>query len=370
MTHLTSNHLQSVPLTEYGTIDSIMSLSPSLSLAGHGMCSDIPELLQAKRAFTTRRVDWAQVHSLVKPERTPKMGDLVLARVDSLGHHKGIQLASGRRATLYEGDIVALCYGNRYAPDQFEAEIPENLGPCHMVAAGGLAGLALSSHRRMSRPTAITPLGLLADANGDVISIDRFALPVRSPLIGSIGKTTAASALIHAHAKAGLRVGAAKVTGTGAFADPLLYLDNGAATVVDFTDAGLPSTYKAPIDQLETVFHQLVDELSARGVDVIVVEVADGLLQEETAALLKLPSVQERVTDVLFAAADALSAIAGANWLDQEGLPISGLSGAFTASTLACREAAQTTGRGAFTINELRAGALNIDVDPALALAS
>ncbi len=47
---------------------------------------------------------------------------------------------------------------------------------------------------------------------------------------------------------------------------------------------------------------------------------------------------------MIFAAADALGASAGAEWLFQRDLPLVALSGRISASPLASREAAQITG--------------------------
>jgi len=55
-------------------------------------------------------------------------------------------LPNGRRQTLFEGDEIIVAYANRHAPDQFEAEVPDSLSDCHLVASGGVAlagGLAL-----------------------------------------------------------------------------------------------------------------------------------------------------------------------------------------------------------------------------------
>ena len=75
----------------------------------------------AKAAFSTRRVCFSQATSLLCGQHSPRAGDLVLARVTRLGQHSRIELATGRRARLHIGDEVIVCYGNRYAPDQFEA---------------------------------------------------------------------------------------------------------------------------------------------------------------------------------------------------------------------------------------------------------
>ena len=91
----------------------------------------------------------------------------MLARVELLGHHGNLQLIDGRRRRLFLGDLVIVAYGNRYACEQFEAEVPQSLATCHLVAGGGIAARALSWHDRITKgPTTIQPLGLLVDTRG------------------------------------------------------------------------------------------------------------------------------------------------------------------------------------------------------------
>lgn len=80
-----------------------------------------------KAAYTTRHVRLESACSVELADR-PETGDLVLARVTELGQHYRLELPDGRRATLYEGDEIVVAYGNRYAPDQFEAVVPDDLG--------------------------------------------------------------------------------------------------------------------------------------------------------------------------------------------------------------------------------------------------
>ena len=186
---------------------------------------DNNRLQAAKRAFSTRRVPEGAMKTLIAGPQQPGAGDLVLARVTEIGSHKRIELPSGRRALLSVGDEIVLAYGDRYAPDQYEAYVPADLGSCHMVAAGGVAALARSWHDGLSGPTRIEPIGLVGNDEGSPINLRDFALPEATGSLPSsvfavfgtsmnAGKTTTAAALVKGFAAAGCRVGAAKVTGT------------------------------------------------------------------------------------------------------------------------------------------------------------
>lgn len=110
-------------------------------------------LRKAKAAFSTRRVPKEANKTLITRGVTPKPGDLLLAKVTAIGSHQNVELPSGRKASLVVGDEIILAYGNRYAPDQYEAYVPNTLEPCHLVAAGGLAGIAHCWHDKMIGPT-------------------------------------------------------------------------------------------------------------------------------------------------------------------------------------------------------------------------
>ena len=119
----------------------------------------------AHRSFATRIADLSLASSL-DTDAKPSPGDLCIARVTRLGQHRHIELVSGRRAQMNVGDTLILAFGNRYATDQFEALVPPTLDACHLVAAGGIASMAVSRHVNMKPPTEIRPLGILRDANG------------------------------------------------------------------------------------------------------------------------------------------------------------------------------------------------------------
>lgn len=323
-------------------------------------------LERAAWAFTTRRLRERE-YGILRDGAEPRAGDLVLARVDAIGHHSALQLPSGRRRVLFAGDEIVVAYGNRYAPNQFEAIVPKTLGPCHLVAGGGVAGKALSWHTRVARgPTQITPVGLLSKPDGGIANLRDCALPpldrvpAPQPITVAVagtamdsGKTQTAAYLVRGLKLAGLRVGYAKITGTGSGGDTWLLRDAGARPVLDFTDAGHASTYLVPPEEIERVFVTLVAHLALAGVDAVVLEIADGVLQVETAALLASAAFREIVGGVLFAASDAMGAVAGESWLRSHGLPIVALGGVLTASPLQRDESAKATGLPVYSRQDL-----------------
>ncbi len=314
----------------------------------------------AKRGFSTRIVPEAYIHAVTRDVAAPQAGDLVLARVDALGAHKQLELPTSRKSTLFPGDEVILAYGNRYAPDQFEAVVPDSLGACHLAAAGGIAGQVLCRNATMAAPTAITPLGLIADETGVVVNLRRFGVtPARRDLKipciavtgGSMnaGKTTAAASIVHGFAKGGFKVGAAKITGTGAGNDYWHMWDAGAHAIADFTDAGFATTYKVAQDDLMDIADTLAAEMIARGCNMMVFEIADGLYQPETSWLIGSQALEHLVDAYVYAAESSASAAMGVAWLRKHNRQILGVSGLVTQSPLACRETELSTGVACYT---------------------
>lgn len=345
-----------------------------LSRLVHASVFDAARRSAAKVAFTARRVDLSSAKRLLHGHLEPRHGDLVLARVAELGHHGKLQLPNGRRSELFVGDEIVVAYGHRYAPNQWEADVPDDLGPCDLAAGGGIAARVTVSHSRMSPPTRLEPIGLLADGTGTRLNLSRFALPAGADGIGKVpvvavvgtsmdsGKTTSAAALIRGLTRAGLRVGAAKVTGTGASGDLMLFRDSGTVAELDFVDAGFATTFRVDVEAVQRIVASLRDELVRRGAEVIVVEVADGIYQAETAALLRSESFRGQVRSVLFAAGEALAAVHGAEELARAGFAIGGLTGRMTASPLATAEARAACDRRVLPIEDLEQPEVAVEV--------
>ncbi|SMO43980.1 DUF1611 domain-containing protein [Paracoccus laeviglucosivorans] len=318
----------------------------------------------AKWSFAARRIPLRAVMGIDEQPHRAVAGQLVLGRVQSVGQHRRIQLASGRHATLYPGDLIVMPCGARYAPDQFEglAEIgPES---CDMLAGGGCLGRAIASHEKMKTPTRVQPLGRLLGAGDRVLSTADFALPAgaNAPLLPVIavvgtamnsGKTTAAVALTKGLTLAGWQVAAVKATGTGSFGDFNEYLDTGARYVGDFTDAGMVTTYLEPLSRIKSGILSLAAAAREAGAEIMVMEIADGLFQQETAALLADAETRSWFSGVLFACGDGVAALGGVAELARNGLHPLALTGLLSCSPMLSREAEGATGLSVVTRAQL-----------------
>ena len=353
-----------------------MSISPSLETesleaqpASEGRLRhvnlDAQRALKIRAAYTTRFVATEfskhpeDFHLVAGAEIAPQPGDVVIARVAEIGKHTRLESPVSRRQLMFVGQEIMVAYGNRYAPDQFLAHVPDSLEPCHLVAGGGLAGYVTEMHASIDAATAIEPIGLLASEDGVVNLRDFAPLQVGTPSLAVVdavgtqrppviavlgtsmnsGKSTTLGCLVNGLANAGLNVAAGKATGTGAGNDPNLFIDAGAFPVCDFTDFGYPTTFKLAYEEVRDLLAAMIDEQAASGADVVVIEIADGLYQGETSRLLRDPLFAAYVDTVVFSAQDALGARAGLDVLQGAAVPVAAVSGLLTASPLATAEA-------------------------------
>ena len=318
-----------------------------------------------KWTYVTRTLPHGTPMAVGEWRRPPRAGDLVVGRVTEIGVHDHAENRNGRRMRLHGGDLVIGALGNRYATDFYEGYVIDSPS-AHLLTAGGLIGTVVSSHDAHGEPTRLEIVGSLVGSEGQALSTEDFAMPapatpMRRPptvvVVGSgmnAGKTTVAAAIVRGWTRAGLRAGAGKVTGSGSGKDRWEYVDSGAASVLDFLDFGMPSTFGYPGDRLAATMFAIRDRLAVDGCEAIVLEIADGLLMPETARLLKV--LRAEVDVVVLATGDALSARAGVEILNDLDLPVRCLSGLVSRSPLAAREALRATGLPVRTIAELAAG--------------
>ena len=309
----------------------------------------------AKWAFTTRRVVHEDIVGLTTNFADAKTGDLVLARVEKIGSHKRIQITSGRPSELYRGDLVVLVCGSRYAPDQYEGHAKIDPDGSDLLAGGGVIGVMREANKRMAGPTRVIPVGVLCGRDGNPVNLADYSLP---ELVGSrnltviaavgasmnAGKTTAVASFAHGLSRAGYRVATIKATGTGAYGDYNAYVDAGADYVADFVDAGMVSTYMEPISRIMKGTEILLDHAADNGCEIAIVELADGIFQGETAALLNRSDFRTGIDGFLFAAPCAASTAGGCSALRSMNIEPSIVTGIVSCSPLATKEAEAAAG--------------------------
>jgi len=306
---------------------------------------------------------------VIERSGVPRTGDIALARLEKIGKNPRLELANGRPCALHVGDLLAVVFGNRYATMQFEGYARADGDACDLLSMGGLCGIVESKHDAVLDSTKLRLLGSVAGEDGRSLRLRDFALPesrtTSSPRIVVVcgtsmdaGKTYTATSLIQGLRHAGVEVAGIKLTGTAAGRDTWGMLDAGACVALDFVDGGYPSTYRTSLGELLQLHRLLVGRAAHAGASWVVMEIADGLLQEETAALLRCAEFTRDIGAWVFAAGDPLSAAAGVRLLREWDIEPVAVSGRVTMSPLAMREAEAATGLACLSASRLQDGEL------------
>lgn len=328
-----------------------------------------------KWPYATHLVERGEVCGLLPPLDETRPGALLLARVVTIGKHRDLEDRHGRRMALFPGDVFVAVLGNRYATDQFEAIARCSGTTGHIVGIGGVCGEVVSMNNRMLEPTVIEWLGRLAGPDGEPLDLQRYRVPDaprgrhrRPTTILSLGasmnagKTTTAVQMVRSLTVAGHRVAAAKITGTACRKDPNYLADTGAVAVLDFTDAGWPSTAGCSREELLAIAARLRNAVEEHRPDFVVLEIADGIVQRETAILLEDAGFRASVDAVTFAAADALACESGVKRLAGLGYHVLATAGIVANGRLGIAEAERASGIRCLDGPSILSGALVPDL--------
>lgn len=327
---------------------------------------------KVKWSFVTHIVPIEAITKWEMRPDAPRIGDVALHRVVSLGKHTRMDNRDSRTHYLLPGDLVATAYGNRYATDQYEGFVPPASEQYHMLSIGGVCGMVATRNASMPDPTILEFMGYGIDDKGKIVNLRSYRLrpvsakgrPRSFKTIMSIGasmnsgKTTTACMCIRGLSQAGHRVVAAKLTGTGAIKDLQFMRDAGAEKVLDFTDYGCPSTSRTSLSKLLRLVRTIESHLARLEPDFVVYEVADGIFQRETALLLANPEFHSRIDYTLFSAPDALAAESGKRALKRLDYNLVGFSGIVSASELGKQEVVKATGMPCLSSTELSEGGI------------
>lgn len=293
----------------------------------------------------------------------PEAGDVAVFKVIVLGKHTRIQTDSGRNTIILPDDLIMGAFGNRYATSQIEGYVPKSyLESYDILGQGGVIGQAKSWHLNFDLigTTTVELIGYVVNAEGQVVNTIKNFEPLQSfdpvsfldspKVILSLGtsmdsgKTSSAAFLAHGLKKAGKTVAFIKLTGTTYTKDKNFVQDYGAHDAVDFSDFGFPSTYMCDTEVLLDLYQSLLTKvINSVNPDYVIVEIADGLLERETNALLKHTAFIRQFQGAMFSATGSLSGIAGAKQIEDLGINIIGVSGLVTTSPLLVEEIRQNS---------------------------
>jgi hypothetical protein len=221
------------------------------------------------------------------PRARWRTGDFVVAEVvGETSLNRTFEAADGRMVEAAPGDLVVGALGERAATLEIVGswrDVGDDLRLDSLTRGGVLGRITSAALGVRDLVVNLAYRGhLLVDgsllAMRDVLAPAPAPVPAsRAPvvlIIGtsmSAGKTTAAKVIIRALRRRGLIVAGAKLTGVARYADILGMADAGAAPVLDFVDAGLPSTIGPP-EQTAAAVARMRDAVAAADADVLVAE--------------------------------------------------------------------------------------------------
>jgi hypothetical protein len=307
----------------------------------------------------------------------PKSGDVALFEILEIGKHQSIQSDSKRSISIFNGDLILAAFADRYATSQFEGYVPSEILPeYHILGAGGVIGVVKSKNAALEdiEPTTVKWLGYAVDESGQIINskfygmtrpafkADKMGPKVILSLGATMdsGKTTTAAYLTRGLYLDGKKVGFIKLTGTAFTKDKDFVLDTGAMHTLDFSDAGYPSTFTVPVPEILDVYEFLRNKMIEFGdLEYIVIEIADGILQNETMGLISKKDFMNTISYVVFSCGDSLSALKGLEVLKTLQIEPVMLSGRFTMSELLIREVNRYVDIPIFSIDALEQKAAN-----------
>lgn len=335
---------------------------------------------RVKKTYICRAVKNYSVNYEKAFTHLPVAGDVALFEVCTIGKHSQVQGELIRSVKIIPGDVIMASFGTRYATEQFEGYLPSAISEeYHILGAGGTVGILHSSHKKFEKtgPTVLRLIGYVVDSNSSIIntkkihahevlgfsgagsSLTKVILSVGASM--DSGKTTTAAHLVRGFKKTGHKTAFIKLTGTVYTKDKDFAYDMGADVVADFGDLGFPSTYMCNEEELLNLYETLLAKVAICSPDYVVVEIADGIFQRETAMLLANYKFMDGIEAVFFSAGDSLSAVQGIKTLQDMHINVTALSGLFTASPLLMQEVNERVSLPVFTIEQLSEGAaLNV----------
>lgn len=242
-------------------------------------------------------------------------GDFVVCKLTDVGSHQAkLELANGRLRGVMDGDQLVGALGIRHATLEATGSWKETGedGKMHVLNWGGLIGKLTSKSVFLPKLMEVQYIGHAWRSDAKLNMSDymvqvphkQFKTPVVL-FIGtsmSAGKTTSARIVTSLLKLAGHKVVGAKITGTGRLKDILAIKDVGADAVIDFVDAGLPSSICSP-EEYSDKLEYMLDRISSESPDVAIVEIGASPLEPYNGDIA-YNRIKENVKCVILSATD------------------------------------------------------------------
>ncbi len=323
-----------------------------------------------KKSIITKSIKDFKIDRSIKRTYLPKLGDVAVFQVLTIGKHKAVQGENGNNSYLFPGDKILATFGTRYASNQFEGYLPTKYHSKYQILGqGGVVGILESMHAKFEDigATEVRLVGYAVNENGDVLNTKyniyepmnfepfkqrnyKTYLSVGASM--DSGKTTTAAFLSRGLMKQKKKVAFIKLTGTVYAKDCSFVRDCGARMAIDFSYCGYPSTFLCETNEILTILETLLTRVEKINPDAVVIEIADGLLQKETKALINHKPFMQIIDYTILSCADSLSVASGIDILSKVNHEPDLVTGLFTASPLMVKEVRENTNIPVFTLDD------------------
>lgn len=306
-----------------------------------------------------RQLDLAQ-QLWVDPEQPAEDGAVMLARLDADAAPATLNLAEGRAATLFPGDLVVVVTARYRAPLAVSCDLPLCGMGAALVCPDGIAGQPLPDSLRVP---SLSLLGRVVDSSDRAVRPATLKLasgsqrPVLTLCVLSVARGARAAALTHALLRGfvslGTRVGAARPFGMLNASERWRQLDAGAVAAFDPVDLQRWCTDGVPPSLLWHDCDEQLAELAALNCDVGLLRLPGGMASNAIYQMLNAPPPTLPFDGLIIAAADAMAAVEACHRLANLSAPVIAIGGAISQSPLAMREATLATGLPVLSNNAL-----------------
>lgn len=254
------------------------------------------------------------------------MGDYVVGELVDASGYRTIELPNGRMMDVTEGDLIVGAFGSRAATLEAVGDWQAiDNDSFHALTPAGLFGKATSVSPFSETLMSLRYIGHVVvggqkqTMKGSLEPIS--PVPLESPVVlitgtsMSSGKTLSGRLIVHLLSQRGLKVVGAKLTGAARYRDVLSFKDAGAIEVLDFVDAGLPSTVTDEQDFRESL-NYLLSSIAALEPDVLVAEAGASPLEPYNGKTA-IEVLGDRVRFNVLCASDPYAVIGVANAFDR-----------------------------------------------------
>ena len=242
-------------------------------------------------------------------------GDYVMAKISDPGSNTLLlELPNGRMRGIIGGEKIIGALGERFATLEATGtwkKVGEDM-KMHVLTGAGLFGKLTSKSAFIPNMMEVVYRGHTF-RKGKKLTMSSFVEPVveipfRTPVVlfvgtsMSAGKTTSARIVTNLFKLAGYKVAGAKLSGAGRYKDILAIKDVGADTVLDFVDAGLPSSIY-PKEKYKAKLKQLLSRIAIQKADIAIIEIGASPLEPYNGDIA-IKAIKDNIKCTILAASD------------------------------------------------------------------